>query len=48
VILFMPTTAHAAAAKTKVYVSARSTGSATLTHDSTADEDRTFGYIVIG
>jgi hypothetical protein len=48
VILFMPTTANAASAMDALYVSARETGEATLTHDSAADEDRTFGYIVIG
>lgn len=48
IILFMPTTANAAAGMDALYVSARSDGSATLTHDSTADSDRTFGYVVLG
>ncbi len=47
-IFFMPTTATAAAAMTALYVSARGKQTATLTHDSTADSDRTFCYAVIG
>jgi hypothetical protein len=43
-----PTTANAAAAMTKVYVSAKAKGSATLTHDSTTDTDRTFDVLIIG
>ena len=43
-----PTTATAAAAMTAVYVSAKATGSATLTHDNTADLDRTFDVVIIG
>lgn len=48
IILFMPTTATAATAMTALYVSSRGDGSATLTHDNTADSDRTFGYVVFG
>ena len=39
-----PTTAAAATAMTKVYVSSRSKGTFTVTHDNTADTDRTFIY----
>jgi hypothetical protein len=46
--MFMPTTAHAAAALSGLYVSARAVGSATLTHASTADVDKAFGTIIIG
>lgn len=48
VILFMPTTANAKTAAANLYVSARASGSATLTHASSANVDQTFGYIVIG
>lgn len=43
--LLIPTTANAALALTSVYLSAREKGAFTLTHDSTADEDRTFLYV---
>lgn len=42
--LWTPTTATAATALTKVYVSSRSKGSFVVTHDNTADTDRTFIY----
>jgi hypothetical protein len=45
---FMPLTAHAATARGGLYVSARSQGSATLTHANTADVDKTFSVIIIG
>ena len=45
---FMPTTANAAAATANLYVSARSDGSATLTHANNAQVDRTFVYIIFG
>lgn len=48
VILFMPTTANAAGALAGLYVSARGTGTATLTHASTVAVDKTFSYAVIG
>jgi phage tail sheath gpL-like len=48
VILFMPTTANAKTAAANLYVSARASGSATLTHASSANVDQTFGYVVIG
>lgn len=44
----MPTTATASAAMDTVYVSARDSGSATLTHDNTADTDRTYVCLIIG
>lgn len=44
----MPTTATASAAMDAVYVSARTSGSATLTHDNTADVDRTYLALIIG
>lgn len=44
----MPTTATASAAMDAVYVSARTSGSATLTHDNTADVDRTYVALIIG
>lgn len=48
VILFMPTTANAKTAAANLYVSARASGSATLTHSSSANVDQTFGYVVLG
>ena len=48
VILFMPTTANAAAAMANLYVSARGDQTATLTHTSTSTTDRTYGYVVLG
>ncbi len=37
-----------AAAATSLYVSARTKGAATLTHNNTADTDRTFSVLIIG
>lgn len=48
VIVLMPKSANAATAMTAVYVSARGTGTATLTHDSNAASDRHFEYAIIG
>lgn len=50
VILFMPTTANAAAevGAGGLYVSARTDESATITHANNAQTDRTFGYAVLG
>ena len=48
VIVFMPKTANAASAMTSLFVSARGTGTATLTHDSNAATDRQFEYVIIG
>ena len=48
VIAFMPTTSNAAAGVTALYVSARTEGSATLTHANNAQIDRTYGYSLLG
>lgn len=45
---FMPLTANAAAALATTHVSARDNGVATITHDNTADTDRTFDLVLIG
>ena len=47
VILFMPTTANAAAevANGTMYVSSRGNQTFTITHANNAQSDRTFGYI---
>lgn len=49
-IIFSPTTANAATAMTKIYVSSRDVENKqfTITHDNTADVDRTFNYILVG
>jgi hypothetical protein len=50
VVLLMPATASAAAelGNGTLYVSSRGDGAATLSHASNAQDDRTFGYAVIG
>ena len=50
VILFMPTTANAAAEQAAggFYVSSRGKQTFTITHANNAQTDRTFEYIVIG
>lgn len=48
VILFMPTTANAAAAIGGLYVSSRGKQTFTLTHANNAQTDRTFSYAVLG
>jgi uncharacterized membrane protein len=48
IIVFMPTTANAASAMTNLYVSAKTQGSATLTHSANTSADKTYGYIVVG
>jgi hypothetical protein len=48
VIVLMPTTASAAAWMNDVYVSARTSGSATLTHTANSATDRTYAFAVIG
>lgn len=48
VILFMPTTANAAGALSSLFVSARGNQTATLTHASNTQTDKTFAYCVIG
>ena len=47
-IAFTPTTASAVLATAALYVSARDNETATLTHDSTPDIDRTFTYCITG
>jgi len=48
--ILTPLTAHAAAemAAGTLYVSEREKGSFTLTHANNAQNDRTFGYVVLG
>jgi hypothetical protein len=48
VITFMPTTANAAGALTNLYVSAKTKGSATLTHSANVAADKTYSYIIVG
>ena len=50
VILFMPTTANAAAEQAAggMYVSSRGKQTFTITHANNTQSDRTFDYIVIG
>lgn len=48
IIVFMPTTANAAAEKDNLYVSSRGKETATLTHSNNAQTDRTFAYAVLG
>jgi hypothetical protein len=45
---FTPTTAHAAAALSGLYVTSQSKGSATVNHSSTADVDKTFTVAIHG
>lgn len=47
-LTWMPTTATAAAAMTALYCPTITNGSATLTHNNTADVDRTFKVAVHG
>lgn len=46
--LLIPASATAAAAVTSVYVSARAKGSFTISHNSTADTNRTYLYALLG
>lgn len=46
--LLIPMSATAAAALAVTYVSDRTKGAFTLTHDNTADVDRTFAYVRLG
>jgi hypothetical protein len=48
VILFMPTTANAAAELSTMYVSARAKQAFTITHANNAQTDRTFSYVILG
>ncbi len=47
-ISFAPTTVSAVQGLAVLYVSAKAKGSATLTHDSTTDVDRTYDVLIIG
>lgn len=47
VIVWMPTTANAAAAISGMYVSARGNGTFTITHANNAQTDRDFVYAII-
>lgn len=47
-IQLMPITANAAAAITTTYISARVTGSATITHANNAQADKDFVYVILG
>ena len=46
IIIFMPTTAHAAADMNSMYVSARGQNTFTITHANNANTDRIFNYMV--
>jgi len=48
IILFMPITANGNSAKPNLFVSASSSGSATLTHSSSSNADQNFKYVIIG
>ncbi len=48
VILLMPITANAAAALSTTYVAARSRGSATVSHVSNTQTDRSYAVVIIG
>jgi len=48
VILFTPTTSNGATANANLFVSAKASGTATLTHASSSNADQTFDYVVIG
>jgi len=48
IILFMPTTSNGNSAKTSLFVSALSSGTATLTHASSSNADQNFKYVIIG
>ena len=48
IILFMPTTANGSTALNGLHVSARASGSATLTHASSTNTDQNLSYCVIG
>tara|TARA_R100001591_G_scaffold2176_1_gene5425 strand:+ start:22 stop:348 length:327 start_codon:yes stop_codon:yes gene_type:complete len=48
VIVFMPTTANGKTAENDLFVSARASGTATLTHASSSNNDQNFAYIIVG
>jgi hypothetical protein len=47
-VFLSPQTANAAAAIGTTYVSSVSNGTFTLTHSSSAQADRTFGFVALG
>lgn len=47
-VLFVPTTASAAAELGHMYQSSTSNKSVTFTHQNTADTDKTFRFVIIG
>lgn len=48
VILFTPTASNAASEMNHLFISAQTTGSATITHRNTGHADLTFQYIIVG
>ena len=48
VILFTPLSSHAAQEMAHLFISAQTTGSATITHRNTGHADLDFTYIVVG
>ena len=48
VIVFMPITANGKTAENDLFVSARQSGQATLTHASSGNTDQNFAYIIVG
>lgn len=48
VILFMPKTSNASAALASTYISARTSGSFTVTHANNGQTDREFEYTITG
>lgn len=48
VILFTPTSSHAASEMAHLYISAQTSGEATITHRNTGHSDLHFQYVIIG
>ena len=48
VILFTPLSDHAASEMAHLFISAQTTGSATITHRNTGHNDLNFQYIIVG
>lgn len=48
VILFTPTSSHAASEMAHLYISAQTSGQATITHRNTGHSDLNFQYVIIG
>jgi hypothetical protein len=48
VILFTPTSSHAAQEMAHLFISAQTSGSATITHRNTGHNDLNFQYIIVG